>query len=349
MKTHVLSGSVALVFTQLFFSMLALAAPVSVSPNHFLDELATSRDYFPEVSRKYVLNELAKADLLSVGETHEQGFERKFLTAFYNDLAQTLTLAPVACLVENYESLLSESDSVRSSFAKLCPEESVYNSVSSSNYTEKLEENLSSGPILTHTGYRHMFPIALNYPHEDFATPQWVDLPEHGSIAKQIPEDFEESGKQMRGIGMRAFDELMMSTVAHDLKSVLGANLTDQDIQNEVARVKSWSASLNFKDSDQAKFFEIKRMNLSLTYAKDYLALLNRPEFKPELLVRLLTSKDFSIGCYISVSKGSFMAGNIQFPESGTIYAYGNSLLDHKIMAVSINGSHDVLTERSSF
>jgi hypothetical protein len=199
--------------------------PVSVSPSFFIDEVANSREFFPEVSYNEVLQSLSSADLVSIGETHQKGMERTFLTDLYESLKLTLDISPAHCLVENYEELLSSDDPVRAAFNQVCPETIVHNNLGGFNYLSLFANDIPLGKLLTHTGFRHAFPIALMYPQQDFETPNWVDTPLRGTLVKQVPAEFVKSGKQMRGLGTRAIDDLYISRVMTDLRALAGPNI----------------------------------------------------------------------------------------------------------------------------
>ena len=362
MKFNCIAFSAATVLSSIVLSSLASAAPISTSPTTYVDELAFSRTYFPEVSRDDVLKSLSEGNLVSIGETHETGLERTYLKDLYDTLKTTLAPLPTNCLVENYEELLATTDPVRASFNQVCPEAKVFNNLAGSDYTPYLATDLPQGRVLTHTGSRHVFPIALMYPEQDFPSPQWVDIPVHGSIVKQLPDNFESSGMQMRGLAMRELDDLYMSRVATDVQALAGPSVSDVALKLEADKVRGWSTSLHYADGEIAKLFETHRINLSFPFAKAYVALLNRTDFDPALLIRLLESdqlktllqttdpKDLTIGCFITDSPNeTFGAGSLSIAESGTIYAYSPSLTTQKVVMVSISKSHDVQTDNSSF
>jgi hypothetical protein len=336
--------------------------PVSVSPTSFIDEVANSREFFSEVSYNDVIQSLSNADFISIGETHQRGMERTFITDLYDTLKLTLDTSPAHCIVENYQQLLSTDDPVRAAFNQVCPEAIVHNNLGGFNYLSLFANDFPDGKLLTHTGFRHAFPIALMYPQNDFPTPNWVDTPSRGTLVKQVPAEFVTSGKQMRGLGTRAIDDLYLSRVLTDLRAVAGPNISDSALSDEALKVKNWSKKLKFHRREFARFFEIHRINLSFPYAKSYLALLNRLEFNPKFLERLLESDqlktllqttdpiNLNIGCFIPDGpKETFQAGSVNITEPGTIYAYSYSLKDQHVVAVTISPTHDVRTDYSTY
>ena len=365
--------SISGVFQLLLVSFLGIsvgyADSLSITSTSFIDEIADSPAQFMPTSRADLLTALNEGDLVSMGETHETGLERTYIAGLYTDLITTLNPHPIRCLIEATNNggdllTLNSTDPVRPEFNKVCAT-NVTADNPTSNYGAELSAHLSEGRVLTHTGYRHTLPFALMYP-ADFATPQWVDIPEHGTITKQVPDSFVKQGKKMRTHIVREADDLIIEKLSRELvtKLVPGAQAS-AIIDQEAARVAHWAQSpaFQFKKGEVAHILEISRVHQSFDYEHAYMTLLNRDGFSADLLVQLLKSSEFAqlvataqtvdlqMGVFIPDTPGSsFGAGSVSFTEMGTIYAYApNPSQKGALTIVSISPSHGPLLEQSTF
>jgi hypothetical protein len=339
--------------------------PISVTQTSFIDEIADSPTLFVPMTRADLLARLNEGDLVSMGETHERGLERTYLAGLYSDLASALNPLPIRCLVETYNNLMPTTDDpVRAQFNKVCPPSIIFDN-HTWVYTSQIATYLPQGRVLTHTGYRHTAPYALMYP-ADFLSASWVDTPPHGTITKQLPDDFASQGKKMRTHIMREVDDLVIEKLTRELMPKLAAGMPVANaVAQEVPRITHWAASpaFQFKSGEVAHVLEVARVNQSFNYEHAYLSLINREDFHADLLVTLLKSPEFAqlaattqmnqlqMGVFIPESpKETFCAGSISITESGTIYAYApNPSQSGFNTVVTISPTHGVQLQQSTY
>jgi hypothetical protein len=355
-------GAIAFCFTAI---SMAHADSISVTQTSFIDEIADSPTLFTPLSRADLLARLNEGDLVSMGETHERGLERTYLAGLYSDLATALNPLPIRCLVETYNNLMPTTDDpVRAQFNRVCPTPVIFDN-QTWVYTGQLATYLPQGRVLTHTGYRHTLPFALMYP-ADFLMASWVDIPEHGTITKQLPDNFASLGKKMRTHVMREVDDLIIEKLSRELMAKLAAGTSASDaVAQEAPRVVHWSQApaFQFKKGEIAHVLEIARVNQSFNYERAYLSLINREDFHADLLVQLLKSPEFAqlaattqmnqldMGVFIPESANeTFVAGSISITESGTIYAYApNPSQKGFDTVVTISPTHGPLLQQSTY
>ena len=278
---------------------------IAASSVSFLDDLAQNPQSFTAISREQLLASLNEGDLISIGESHQQGVERLYIAGLYSDLATALKPFPVQCLVETTSltdgsgkiqrvSLIPLSgDPVMPQFSKICSQNITFDNPVN-DYTNELKTFLPKGRVLTHTGERHTLPFGLIYP-KDFASPQWVDLPAHGTIDRQIPSSFLVSNQKMRSLAVFGLDVMLLAQVQSETQEALTEKTDSTHVAaNELAKVSLLTniPALQFAPGEVAHVFAMNRVEQSFPYQKAYATLLNHSAFNAELLKTLLGSPE---------------------------------------------------------
>jgi hypothetical protein len=334
--------------------------PISVSQTSILDELSDSPERFPQIDHETLLRRLNEGDVISIGESHEHGVERAYIAQLYTDLAASLQPKPVSCLVEDYNLLIPKTkDPVHTSFVSVCPESQIYSN-KGSMYAKHIAAGLKKGRVLTHTGYRHTLPWALIYT-QDYPSPQWVDIPPHGTLTKQLPDSFASDGKQMRTEVTQSFDSLVLYRVGTDMISQLTQQtFASQFGATEATRIEHWAASpaLTFQKGEPARIFEVSRVHESFPYEHAYLSLIHHDGFQPELLAELLRSPEFAQFATLVTPKSiqleaflpadpvhdsGYQIGTVLVNEPGTFFVYGPAAShQNKDVVLKINTKHQI-------
>lgn len=302
-----------------------------------LRDLAQGQETRP-VERAELVERLATADLASIGESHEDGLERRVLAGVYSDLFARAG-SPRRCLVESYDSLIGRDgapetpgreDPLRPVFNAGCKREAIFDNDSwdySSELARVFGGHRRSGElVLSHTGYRHVFPMGKLFGAE-FEPHPWVDQNERGTIARQLPEGFERSGRKARSFAPLALDSLAVA--------FLGRELVRGNAPVEVsARLEALldSPSLRLGDSEALRIFELKRVARAIPHLEAYVGVFDPGILKREALRRLLSSGE--LAAFLAESRGrklffgyfrggdgaTFSLGGRQLSSSGIVF-----------------------------
>jgi hypothetical protein len=290
-----------------------------------------------------------------MGESHEQGLERDYIAQLYSDMATVLKPDPVQCLVESGSSsdgnggpavsislIPLSGDPLMPQFLKVCAQNLIWvNPLEThDDYTDKLKKFLPQGRVLTHTGARHTLPFGLIYP-QDFPSPQWVDVPAHGTINRQVPKSFIVSNQQMRSHANWGVDDMLFPQLQSQMQQALKKKTDPAQVAqaagDEVTRLMS-SPALQFAPGEVSHVFQMNRVTSSFPFQKAYVSLLNHTAFNPELLKTLLAAPETtqflkevdpaSLSVQIfepTTPDASYGIGaSTSISENGTIFLFGN-------------------------
>ncbi len=257
------------------------------------------------VSMSEMMTEFKAAQLISIGETHQTGVERETLRDIYQNLSLNLTNKPV-CLAENFESLLSKGDIVRPAFESFCQTitDVSGNDQVTTGFKKYLEKSFGSRPVLTHSGFRHIMPMAQYFPLDFEST--LVDSKPGNTISSQIPSKILSKTK-MVSLSVLNFDDFPQYMLTHELtqlilkiskskfvsltqkRSFIAQNLNQ--INTQLSTSLQAVSSLIHANSDKFHYYKVAPMqSKSSPNRTAFLGLYTESAFNLTVLSTLLTS-----------------------------------------------------------
>jgi hypothetical protein len=256
------------------------------APTYLLQEVASSPSQVASISTETMQGLLSTADVAMIGESHATGLERQVLAEVYARLFEHAG-SPRRCLVETYGSLFSNADDpAKIVFDRYCPKERLFDNPAW-DYTAELGRWLArpaSGIVLTHTGFRHILPIARFYA-PSFDPNASVDQSEHGTLTLQLPSSFDSQGMVARSFAPLAVDDLLARWIGRELTRGTDAAALD-------AQVDPLLDALALRLAGEGKFraFELRRVAQAIPHHQAFIGVIEPEGLGREEIHALLRS-----------------------------------------------------------
>jgi hypothetical protein len=189
--------------------LLALQAHAATS-GYLIQDLA-SQDSVTLVSVDQIAQRVKVSNLISLGETHESGPEKKVLSFLANAIFSNIRSKPT-CIVETYELLVRPENEINSLYQNNCNTiaDLQGNGPSSTTFSNALKAEFASDfSVVTHSGFRHILPWGKIYP-QDFNS-VIIDIIKNNTISTQLPDAFLKQNKKMTSVAAVPLDQLYMN------------------------------------------------------------------------------------------------------------------------------------------
>jgi hypothetical protein len=322
------------VFFCVIVALLATEGVALSAPDYLVKEVAAGSADLAPVTESDLIARLSSADVAMLGESHETGHERNILARIYKGLFAK-TGSPRRCVVETYENLIGPdgstsgaglNDPVRAVYNSFCHPELIANN-ETWDYTALLAGALSGpgpGIVATHTGFRHMLPLARFYPN-DFDPNSYVDASPHGSLTLQLPDSFDQAGEHARSFAPLALDNLLIRWIGRELLNGTSPGTLDGQLGSVFD-----SPALAFEGPESLKVYELKNVGASITHHQAFVGVFNPGMLTREILHALLSSPELTrylaqaAGhvqiAYYRGGVGTLELGDLSLSTTGVVY-----------------------------
>lgn len=272
------------------------------------------------------IKDTKKAGLISVGETHQSGKERALIKRLYEGVFGALGTKP-ACLVETFNLLFTESDPSTPLFKKSCRSISSLGrlSVGITDVEKPLADALSSGgPVVIHTGFRHVMPMGAYYPN-DF-TINGVDTIPRNTISGQLPAKFKKNMVSLFFMGKEStFENMIISSLSQltgqENSLILGGI---QQLQNRLQTVFT-NPLWNSNEFDRNLFKLKKLQSESDPIRKSYLQIVDDGPLKTDLIQKLLSNNEL-VHFLAQTGKNKKLYGGFVNSENAGLFGSGRNI-----------------------